>query len=64
MIKKILPHILIILAVVLLVFLIIDQVNAAMAFVNNQGTKIIMMIFCVLVLGASIYAIWEDRRDR
>ena len=45
MLKKILPHFCIILSVVMLVFLITDQVNSAMAFINNQGTKVIMIVF-------------------
>lgn len=62
MFQKILPHLLIVLSIVMLVFLVIDQVNAAMAFINNQGTKIIMMIYSVLVLVlAALYAA-EHRR--
>ena len=62
MFQKILPHLLIVLSIVMLVFLVIDQVNAAMAFINNQGTKIIMMIYSVLVLAlAALYAA-EHRR--
>ena len=62
MFRKILPHLLIVLSIVMLVFLVIDQVNAAMAFINNQGTKIIMMVYSVLVLVLAILYTAEHRR--
>ena len=62
MFQKILPHVCIVLALVMLTFLIIDQVNSAMAFINNQGTKILMMIFCVLVGALSVWAMREQRK--
>ena len=61
MVKKILPHICIVLSLAMLTFLIADQFNSAMAFINNQGTKIIMMIFSVLVLLLSLIIIADDR---
>ncbi len=56
LLKKILPHVLIVLSVVLLVFLVIDQINSAMVFINNQATKIIMFVqvFVALLL-AGVY---------
>ncbi len=62
MLKKILPHFCIILSVVMLVFLIIDQVNSAMAFINNQGTKVIMIVFSILVLLMSILYVADQRK--
>ena len=53
--RKIMPHILIVISVVLLIFLVIDQVNGAMGFIDNQATKIIMMIHSGLTL---IFALW------
>jgi len=63
MLKKILPHFCIILSVVMLVFLITDQVNSAMAFINNQGTKVIMIVFSLLVLLMSILYIADQRKS-
>lgn len=60
MLRKILPHVLVVLSVCLLVFLIIDQVNAAMGFINNQGTKIILMIYCAATLGFSLWFAYKD----
>ena len=64
MFKKALPHICIILAVSMLVFLVVDQVNSAMAFIDNQGTKIILMILMVLVVMLSILYIGEQRKRK
>lgn len=60
MLRKILPHVLVVLSVCMLVFLIIDQVNSAMGFIDNQGTKIIMMIYCVATLGFSLWFAYKD----
>ncbi|MBR4078936.1 MAG: hypothetical protein IKK29_01880 [Christensenellaceae bacterium] len=59
--RKIMPHILIVISVVLIVFLIIDQVNGAMGFIDNQATKIIMMIHSALTLA---FALWFGFNDR
>lgn len=58
--RKILPHILIVISVVLIVFLIIDQVNGAMGFIDNQATKIIMMIYSALTLGFTLWFAYKD----
>ena len=62
MLRKILPHVLIVLSALLLVFLIIDQVNSAMGFIDNQGTKIIMMIYCAATLGFAAWFAYKDSR--
>ncbi|MBQ4062083.1 MAG: hypothetical protein IJD14_04440 [Christensenellaceae bacterium] len=62
MFKRIVPHILIVLSVVLIVFFILDQANSAMCFINNQATKIILLIHCVITLAASICFAVADRK--
>ena len=62
MIRKILPHILIVLSVVLLVFLVIDQINSAMVFINNQGTKIIMFVQTFIALALAVLYIGDSNR--
>ena len=62
MLKKILPHILIVLSVSLLVFFFIDQVNSAMGFINNQGTKIILCVQCFIALIISGWFVADTRR--
>ena len=62
MLRKILPHVLIVLSVVLIVFLVIDQVNSAMGFIDNQATKIIMIIYSAATLGFAIWFSYKDTR--
>ena len=45
---KILPHLILILAVMMIVFFCIDLVNPAMAFLNNTITKYLFAIFSLL----------------
>lgn len=62
MLRKILPHILIVLSAVLLVFLIIDQMNSAMGFIDSQATKIIMIVYSALTLGFAAWFAYKDSR--
>lgn len=62
MIKKILPHICIVISVCMFAFFIVDQVNSAVNFINNQGSKIILMALCVLTAISSVLFIREMRK--
>lgn len=64
MLKKILPHLCIIISFMMLTFFVIDQFNSAMAFINNDITKWLLAVYCVLVIATSIYLIAENRRRR
>ena len=56
-IMRIIPHIIIILSIMLLVFVVIDHFNSAMNFINNIQTKSIMFAVSVLSLVQSIIVI-------
>ncbi|MEG1560458.1 MAG: hypothetical protein RRY79_00120 [Clostridia bacterium] len=58
----ILPHILIILSGMFLTFLTIDIFNSAMGFINNDITKTLMFVFCILTVITSILFISLQRR--
>ena len=48
---RLLPHICIVLSFVMLTFLVIDMYfNHAMGFIDNMGSKYIMMALCVFTL--------------
>lgn len=64
MLKKILPHLCIVISFMMLTFFVIDQFNSAMAFINNDYTKWLLAVFCVLVIATSIYLIADNRRGR
>ena len=62
MLKQILPHLIIILAMMFLVFLTIDIFNEAMAFINNGITKGLLWVFSIAGIILSVIVIVEDRR--
>ena len=50
-IRRVLPHLCMILAIVLLTLLILDVFfNPAMGFIDNLGAKVMMMVLCVLTI--------------
>lgn len=46
--KRMLPHVILILSVMMLVLLTIDQFNSAMMFIDNDITKGVMFALCGL----------------
>jgi hypothetical protein len=61
-IKSILPHIIIILSGIFLVFLILDNYNPTMNFINNTISIKLFYIFCVLSIVNSIITIASNRK--
>ena len=71
MIKKLLslaaaaiPHINIALGIVLLTLLITDRFNRAMNFINNDITKFMLMVFCLLVITESVIYSYRQRKGK
>lgn len=66
-IKRVLPHLTIILSLMLLTFFVIDRVNSAMAFMTSEMSKWLFMAIAVCAIFTSIFAIggqWrEDARE-
>ncbi len=58
---KALPHINIVISGMYLVFFIIDVQNSAMAFINNDITKVLLLILSVGSILTSILLIWYQR---
>lgn len=61
--KKILPHILIDLAVIFLVLWVIDRVNSAMNMLGRDVFKIPFAVFLVLVIVFCVISIVDQRRE-
>lgn len=61
--RGILPHLVIILAGIFLVFLILDQYNPTMEFVGNPISSILLALFCLLSIIAGIL-LAKDNRQR
>ena len=63
MLKKILPHICIDLAIIFLVLWVIDRVNSAMNMLGRDVFKIPFGIFLVLVIALGVICVVDQRRE-
>ena len=62
MLRKILPHAAIILSMMYFVFFCIDRVNSAMAFINNDITKWLLVILGVISIYDAVLLIVGDQK--
>lgn len=62
MLRKILPHVAIILSMMYFVFFCIDRVNSAMAFINNDITKWLLVILGVISIYNAVLLIVGDQK--
>ena len=62
MLRKILPHVSIVLCNMYIGFYLIDRVNSAMAFINNDITKALLLILCVVSTVNASFLIQDERR--
>ena len=63
MIKRIIPHVCIDVAVIFIVLWVIDRVNSAMHMLSRDIFKIPFFIFLLLVIAESILLIVYQRKD-
>lgn len=63
MIKKILPHFLIIMSLFFLTLLVLDQFNSAMYFIDHDITKTLLIVTFVITLFAGILFVADQRRS-
>ena len=61
MLRKLLPHVAIIISVMYFVFYFIDRVNSAMAFINNDITKNLLFALGVIAILESVWLIRSNR---
>jgi len=64
MLRKLLPHLCIILSLMMLTFIVIDRVNRAMNFIDNDIFKGLLLIYSIAVIMTSIFLIADNRRRR
>jgi len=57
-----LPHTTLILSLMMITFVITDRYNRAMAFINNDITKALLLILALLVILQSILLIRSNRK--
>ena len=58
-----LPHGAILICNMYIVFFLIDRVNSAMCFIDNEITKGLLLIMCVISMGTSVSLIISKRRE-
>lgn len=61
MLRKLLPHVAIIISMMYFVFYFIDRVNSAMAFINNNITKNLLFVLGLIAILESIWLIRSNR---
>ena len=62
MLRRILPHISIVLCNMYLVFFAIDRVNSAMSFINNNLTKVLLLVLCIISTVNAAFLIHDQRK--
>ena len=60
--RRLLPHGVILICNIYIVFYLIDRVNSAMAFINNGITKALLLVMCIISIINSVYQISDERR--
>ena len=65
MLRKLLPHLAIVMSCMYAVFFGIDRVNSAMAFIENDITKWLLLMLCLISIANAVLVIIDDReRER
>ena len=64
MLRKILPHATIVLCNMYFVFFLIDRVNSAMQFIDNDITKALLLVMCIFSIFNAALLIRDNRRRR
>ena len=62
LLKTLLAHLAIILSLMYLVLFVIDRINTAMEFINNDITKTLMAILALLAIANGIILLLTNRR--
>ena len=63
-VKKVLPHICIIISFMMLTLYVIDRVNGAMNFIDNDIFKSLLLVYCITVILTSVFLIADNRRRK
>lgn len=65
MIKKIMPHLCIVVSVMMIVFLVIDSVNSAMGFLRGDVFKTFLIIYVIVsILTAAFLIAFHSKKRR
>lgn len=61
---KLLPHLIIILSVVFMVFLILDEYNPTMNFISNEISEVMLWVLCIASVVNAIIMIAVSRSHK
>ena len=61
--SKVLPHVIIDLSLVFMVFLVLNKFNPMMGFLSNKYSQALLWVLCVCALAESILLIIFSRRE-
>ena len=64
MLKRILPHLTLVISVMMLTFLVIDYYNSAMHFIGNRIFNILLLFYSLMVIVCSVFLIAGNRRGK
>jgi hypothetical protein len=64
MLRRILPHVCIVLSLMLLTLVILDKYNPGMNFIGNSFFKVMLVILCIAALIEAGILIAQDRRSK
>lgn len=62
-IKRVLPHISIILSGMMVIFFVIDKLNAAMTLMSNDMTKALLFLLSIVTIIVSAMLISRQRKE-
>ncbi len=62
MLKRILPHLSLVISVMMLVLFVLDRVNEAMNFIGHDVFDFLLLIYCLTVIPTAIFLIVDNRR--
>jgi hypothetical protein len=62
-IKNLLPHICLILCGTFITFFIVDKFNPEMAFINNDASKLMLLVLCLVSIAVSLMLVLRRRRE-
>lgn len=63
MIKKLVPHICIVLAGMFITFVIVDRFNSFMAVLDNGTAKTLLLLFSVIAVIVSVMLVKKQRKE-
>ena len=61
--RRLLPHVVIDLSVVFMVFLVLNRYNPMMGFLNNKYSQPLLWVFCITALIEAILLVAYNRRE-